>query len=503
MPVDGHDLLERLADLPRGRAVLDAAEALPGVYIVGGAVRDLAARPRAARDRRRRSRATPSRCSRALGGARRRARALRHRDGRRRGRRRARARRALRRARRAARRAPGAASTRTSRGATSPSTRSRSRLADGERARRRPAPARTSTRGGCACCTTPRSATTRRGCGASRATRRGWASRSRTRPRSSPPRRSPTARWRRSAACGWATSCASRCASPTRRPRSSASRRSTRRCCRRASPRARRARRGAGAAAAGRGAATCSSLAACVRGHGRAGAAGWLDHMGFNAAERDLVAAASRCVIGAPLRARARRRRSPAPRAARRSRRSRWPAATTRAAGSTSCATCALRDHGRRPAGRRRPAGPGGRRAAAPRAGARAGRRGRAERDAELAAALGIGLRRRWRTSTSCSGTARPGTTRSTTSRPPTRRPGSACGSATRWSRRSTGDADVLAVVHGDGPGRRRARSARKVSLPGRRSSSPSPSRSGCAIGDSELTRPRHGRRLRRRRAGS
>jgi tRNA nucleotidyltransferase (CCA-adding enzyme) len=42
VPVDGHDLLERLAQLPRGLAVRDAAKATPGVYLVGGAVRDLA-----------------------------------------------------------------------------------------------------------------------------------------------------------------------------------------------------------------------------------------------------------------------------------------------------------------------------------------------------------------------------------------------------------------------------------------------------------------------------
>jgi tRNA nucleotidyltransferase (CCA-adding enzyme) len=42
VPVDGHDLLERLAGLPRGRAVLEAADDVPGVYLVGGAVRDLA-----------------------------------------------------------------------------------------------------------------------------------------------------------------------------------------------------------------------------------------------------------------------------------------------------------------------------------------------------------------------------------------------------------------------------------------------------------------------------
>ena len=42
MPVDGQDLLERLAELPRGRAVIEAANGVTGVYLVGGAVRDLA-----------------------------------------------------------------------------------------------------------------------------------------------------------------------------------------------------------------------------------------------------------------------------------------------------------------------------------------------------------------------------------------------------------------------------------------------------------------------------
>jgi tRNA nucleotidyltransferase (CCA-adding enzyme) len=42
VPVDGQALLERLAQLPRGRAVLAAANGMPGVYLVGGAVRDLA-----------------------------------------------------------------------------------------------------------------------------------------------------------------------------------------------------------------------------------------------------------------------------------------------------------------------------------------------------------------------------------------------------------------------------------------------------------------------------
>jgi tRNA nucleotidyltransferase (CCA-adding enzyme) len=42
VPVDGHALIERLATLPRGREVLDAARDVPGVHLVGGAVRDLA-----------------------------------------------------------------------------------------------------------------------------------------------------------------------------------------------------------------------------------------------------------------------------------------------------------------------------------------------------------------------------------------------------------------------------------------------------------------------------
>ena len=42
MPVDGQRLLERLAELPRGRDVLAAADGMPGVHLVGGAVRDLA-----------------------------------------------------------------------------------------------------------------------------------------------------------------------------------------------------------------------------------------------------------------------------------------------------------------------------------------------------------------------------------------------------------------------------------------------------------------------------
>jgi len=42
VPLDGQDVLKRLAGLPRGRAVLDAADGMAGVHLVGGAVRDLA-----------------------------------------------------------------------------------------------------------------------------------------------------------------------------------------------------------------------------------------------------------------------------------------------------------------------------------------------------------------------------------------------------------------------------------------------------------------------------
>src|SRR4051812_31929657 len=42
VPVDGQALLERLALLPRGRAVVDASRSVPGVFLVGGALRDLA-----------------------------------------------------------------------------------------------------------------------------------------------------------------------------------------------------------------------------------------------------------------------------------------------------------------------------------------------------------------------------------------------------------------------------------------------------------------------------
>ena len=53
----------------------------------------------------------------------------------------------------------------------------------------------------------------------------------------------------------------------------------------------------------GEGRADLVLLAACCAGKDARALLAWLDHMGFPAAERDLVAAASRFVIGAPLRA--------------------------------------------------------------------------------------------------------------------------------------------------------------------------------------------------------
>jgi tRNA nucleotidyltransferase (CCA-adding enzyme) len=53
----------------------------------------------------------------------------------------------------------------------------------------------------------------------------------------------------------------------------------------------------------GEGRADLVLLAACCAGMDARALLAWLDHMGFPAAERDLVAAASRFVIGAPLRA--------------------------------------------------------------------------------------------------------------------------------------------------------------------------------------------------------
>ena len=73
--------------------------------------------------------------------------------------------------------------------------RARSRRRDA--ARRARTPRRTWPRAACACCTTRASPTTRRGCGAWRATPRGWASRSRSARRGSRPRPSPAGRWRR------------------------------------------------------------------------------------------------------------------------------------------------------------------------------------------------------------------------------------------------------------------------------------------------------------------
>ena len=78
------------------------------------------------------------------------------------------------------------------------------------------------------------------------------------------------------------------------------------------------------------------ALAACTAGMDARALLAWLDDMGFVAADRDLVAAASRYVHGrAAARGAHDRRDRAGPRVARRSRRSRSPAARTRAAGSS------------------------------------------------------------------------------------------------------------------------------------------------------------------------
>ena len=105
------------------------------------------------------------------------------------------------------------------------------------------------------------------------------------------------------------------------------------------------------------------TLAAATAGMDARALLRWLDDMGFTAPDRDLVAAASRFSTGAPLRA------------------ARTPAQIARAARGAPLEAVALagrreraaldrrpaprppRDHGRRPPGRRDPAGAGGRRA--------------------------------------------------------------------------------------------------------------------------------------------
>ena len=176
----------------------------------------------------------------------------------------------------------------------------------------------------------------------------------------------------RLAACGWATSCASRCASPTR---SAALVEATSLGLLPPGFAPVRPDEALELLPPGEGRPDLVILAASCAGMDARALLAWLDHMGFVAPERDLVAAASRFVIGAPLRNAThpggdRQGCARRPARGRRAGRRRQRAALDRRAAPRRAA-----HHGRRPAGRRHPAGPGGRPAAAPRAGARAGRR--------------------------------------------------------------------------------------------------------------------------------
>ena len=166
---------------------------------------------------------------------------------------------------------------------------------------------------------------------------------------------------------------------------------------------------------------------------------------------------------GAPLRAaRRRRRRSPAPRAARRSRRSRSPAAPNARRWLDELRHVRLEITGDDLLAAGVPQGPGDRRAPAARAGPQARRRGRRPRRRARGGAR-LGWRRdgppttlRW------DGAPRPLRGLLPHAHRP-RAAGSACGSATRWSRRSRGRRRLLAVADGDGPRRRPLRAARDV----------------------------------------
>ena len=122
------------------------------------------------------------------------------------------------------------------------------------------------------------------------------------------------------------------------------------------------------------------TLAACTAGMDARALLAWLDDMGFVAAERDLVAAASRFSTGAPLRAA--RTNAEIARAARGA-----PIEAVALAGGRERAALAGRaarrapgHQRRRPAGRRHPAGARDRRAAAAHAGPQARRRARRPR---------------------------------------------------------------------------------------------------------------------------
>ena len=135
-------------------------------------------------------------------------------------------------------------------------------------------------------------ATTRRGSGGWRATRRGWASRSRRRPSGWPARPSPAAPWRPSRGRGSATSWRWRSTSPIRPPRWP--RRTSSVCCRRGS------RRAAGSRPGPSNCCPRTAIPACWPWPRLRGAADperlrtWLDDLAIAARERDrLIAAAT------------------------------------------------------------------------------------------------------------------------------------------------------------------------------------------------------------------
>ena len=122
------------------------------------------------------------------------------------------------------------------------------------------------------------------------------------------------------------------------------------------------------------------TLAACSAGMDAGALLAWLDDMGFVAAERDLVAAASRFSHGRAAARRAHQRRDRAGGAGRAGGGGRAGRRRERAPLAGRAAPRAPGDQRRRPAGRRHPAGPRDRRPAAAHAGPQARRRARRPR---------------------------------------------------------------------------------------------------------------------------
>ena len=211
---------------------------------------------------------------------------------------------------------------------------------DGEPARRRRSARRPRGRAACGCCTTRASATTRPGSGASPATPRAWGSRSTSTPREL------------AAAADPSTVSGDRLGAELRlaltEPDPFAALRAAQELNPRLLPPGFAVREAEARAALEllppEGRADLVVLAACTAGMDLPALLSWLDDLGFTAAERDLVAAASRAVTAAPLRGRAHERRDRPRRPRRaggggRARRRRGRAAL---AGRT-CATCAWR----------------------------------------------------------------------------------------------------------------------------------------------------------------